>query len=61
MIAPLYFRGNYLLEALPTADKLRIYPQLEAIRLPLGRVLYDGGWDKNMLSFRRERWFPCNT
>jgi hypothetical protein len=43
MIAPLYFRGNYLLEALPTADKLRIYPQLEAIRLPLGRVLYDDG------------------
>jgi CRP-like cAMP-binding protein len=38
-----HFRGNHLLDALPTADKRRIYPQLEAIHLPLGLVLYDGG------------------
>jgi hypothetical protein len=38
-----YCRGNHLLDALPAADKLRIYPQLEAIRLPLGLVLYDHG------------------
>lgn len=38
-----YCRGNHLLDALPAADKLRIYPQLEAIRLPLGLVLYDDG------------------
>jgi CRP-like cAMP-binding protein len=43
MSTPVYFRSNHLLEALPTADKLRIYPQLEAIQLPLGLVLYDDG------------------
>jgi len=38
-----YFRGNHLLDALPIIDGRRIYPQLEAIQLPFGRVVYDGG------------------
>jgi CRP-like cAMP-binding protein len=43
MKSRIYFRGNYLLDALPTADKFRIFPQLQAVQLPLGRVLYDHG------------------
>jgi hypothetical protein len=43
MSTPVYFRGNHLLDALPFVDGRRIYPQLEAIQLPFGRVVYDGG------------------
>jgi Crp-like helix-turn-helix domain len=43
MSTSVYFRGNHLLDALPAADKPRIYPQLEAVRLPLGLVLYNDG------------------
>jgi Crp-like helix-turn-helix domain len=43
MSTPVYFHGNHLLDALPIADKRRIYNALEAVQLPLGRVVYDGG------------------
>jgi hypothetical protein len=43
MSTRVYFGGNHLLDALPSADKLRIFPKLEAIQLPLGLVLYDDG------------------
>ena len=43
MSTPVSFRGNHLLDALPGADKLRIFPKLEAIQLPSGLVLHDDG------------------
>jgi hypothetical protein len=43
MSPPVYFCGNHLLDALPVSDKRRIYRQLDAVQLPLGRVVYDGG------------------
>ena len=43
MSTRVYFRGNHLLDSLPSADKLRILPKLEAIQLPLSLVLYDNG------------------
>jgi hypothetical protein len=43
MSPPVYFCGNHLLDALPVPDKRRIYRRLEAVQLPLGRVVYDGG------------------
>jgi CRP-like cAMP-binding protein len=34
---------NYLLAALPPAERERLYPHLELISMPLGRVLYESG------------------
>ena len=34
---------NHLLDALPTAEAQRWFPQLESIDLPLGTVLYESG------------------
>jgi CRP-like cAMP-binding protein len=34
---------NYLLGALPPAERERIFPHLELIELPLGKVLYESG------------------
>ena len=36
-------KANHLLAALPDAEWLRWAPQLEAVELPLGRVLYESG------------------
>jgi CRP-like cAMP-binding protein len=36
-------RANHLLSCLPPSDWLRWEPQLEAVELPLGRVLYEPG------------------
>ncbi|WP_298620513.1 Crp/Fnr family transcriptional regulator [uncultured Zoogloea sp.] len=36
-------RGNQLLAALPDAESQRILPQLEAVDMPLGQVLYESG------------------
>jgi hypothetical protein len=46
-----YFRGNHLLDALPAADQRRVYPQLEAIQLSLGLVLYDDGLGQKFAYF----------
>jgi CRP-like cAMP-binding protein len=34
---------NLLLAVLPPADKLRLYPHLEHVKMPLGKVLYESG------------------
>jgi hypothetical protein len=34
---------NPLLAALPSAERERLYPHLELIAMPLGRVLYESG------------------
>ncbi|RPA61457.1 Crp/Fnr family transcriptional regulator [Shewanella frigidimarina] len=34
---------NALLKALPEATKLRLFPQLKIIKLPLGKVIYEAG------------------
>lgn len=36
-------RPNHLLAALPEAERLRWRPQLEAVDMPLGRVIYEPG------------------
>lgn len=36
-------KENRLLAALPQADWLRLQPMIEAVDLPLGRVLYESG------------------
>ncbi|QDQ27934.1 Crp/Fnr family transcriptional regulator [Chitinimonas arctica] len=43
MIDPTNPRDNHLLAALPEAEWLRWLPQLEAVELPLGHVLYESG------------------
>lgn len=35
--------GNHLLDALPEAERERIFPFLESVELPLGEVLYESG------------------
>ncbi|TDY00613.1 Crp/Fnr family transcriptional regulator [Thiohalophilus thiocyanatoxydans] len=35
---------NYLLAALPAGVKQRIYPQLELVKIPLGKSLYESGY-----------------
>ncbi|MFC5473820.1 Crp/Fnr family transcriptional regulator [Paraherbaspirillum soli] len=44
-------RKNHLLAALPDAEWLRWLPQLEAIELPLGKVLYESGSTLNYVYF----------
>lgn len=34
---------NYLLAALPAAEQQRLFPQLEPVPMPLGKVLYESG------------------
>jgi CRP-like cAMP-binding protein len=34
---------NHLLAALPSAERERLYPHLELIQMPLGKVLYESG------------------
>ncbi|WP_308418572.1 Crp/Fnr family transcriptional regulator [Chitinimonas arctica] len=43
MIDPPNPRDNHLLAALPDAEWLRLLPQLEAVELSLGQVLYESG------------------
>ncbi len=43
MSTPVYVGGNHLLDSLSLVEKLRVYPQLEAIRLPLALAVYDSG------------------
>ncbi len=47
-------RDNHLLRALPDADYARLRPDLEAIELPLGGVLYEPG------SFLQHVFFPTS-
>ena len=41
--APYHPPQNHLLAALPPAERERLYPHLELIAMPLGRVLYESG------------------
>src|SRR5258706_4438233 len=43
MTQPIHPRENQLLAALPDAELARWLPQLEAVDLPLGKVLYESG------------------
>jgi CRP-like cAMP-binding protein len=43
MVALSEARGNHLLAALPDVEWLRWQPQLEAVDMPLGQVLYESG------------------
>ena len=43
MTAPSPARDNRLLAALPAADLQRWLPDLEAVDLPLGQVIYEAG------------------
>jgi len=46
---------NYLLAALPTAEQKRLFPQLELVPMPLGKVLYESG------DVLRHVYFPTNS
>jgi CRP-like cAMP-binding protein len=41
--APHNPQQNHLLAALPSAERERLYPHLELIQMPLGKVLYESG------------------
>jgi hypothetical protein len=43
MTMPADARQNQLLAALPDAEWARWMPQLEAVEMPLGKVLYEPG------------------
>jgi CRP-like cAMP-binding protein len=45
---------NHLLAAFPTAEQERLFPRLQLIEMPLGKVLYESG---NLL---RHVYFPVN-
>jgi hypothetical protein len=51
MSTPHYFQGNRLLDALSSAEKIRIYPQLERILLPLGFAMYDSRLSQRYVYF----------
>lgn len=36
-------RGNHILDALPQAERDRLFPHLKLVRMPLGTVLYESG------------------
>ncbi len=46
---------NHLLAALPAVDRERIYPHLQLVELPLGKVLYESG------DALRHVYFPTNS
>jgi CRP-like cAMP-binding protein len=46
---------NHLLEALPAVDQERIFPHLQLIDMPLGKVLYESG------DALRHVYFPINS
>ena len=46
---------NYLLAALPSDVRSRVYPHLEAVSLPLGQVLYESG------DSMRHVYFPTDS
>jgi CRP-like cAMP-binding protein len=48
-------RTNHLLASLPDAEWLRWLPQLEAVELPLGKVLYESGARLGHV------YFPCDA
>jgi CRP-like cAMP-binding protein len=48
-------RENYLLRALPPTESERLFPQLELIAMPLGKVLYESG------SQLRHVYFPTTS
>src|ERR1017187_2675225 len=43
MPRPYHPSQNHLLAALPPAERERLYPHLELVSMPLGRVLYESG------------------
>jgi CRP-like cAMP-binding protein len=45
---------NYLLAAFPAAERERLYPQLELVPMPLGKILYESG------DVLRYVYFPTN-
>lgn len=47
-------QSNYLLHALSQAERERIYPYLELIQMPLGKVLYESG------DVQRHVYFPID-
>jgi CRP-like cAMP-binding protein len=55
MTPPADPRSNHLLAALPDAEWQRWLPQLEAVELPLGKVLYESGGRLNHV------YFPCDA
>ena len=44
-------KGNHLLAALPEAEWKRWLPQLEAVDMPLGQVIYESGGTLSPISF----------
>jgi len=46
---------NHLLEALPTAERERLFPHLKLVTLPLGTVLYEAG------RMQRYMYFPTDA
>ena len=51
MTAPPQVHDNHLLAALPAADLQRFLPELEAVELPLGLVLYEAGGPQTHVYF----------
>jgi CRP-like cAMP-binding protein len=47
-------RQNYLLDALSAAERERIYPRLQLVPMPLGKVLYESG------DVQRHVYFPAD-
>jgi CRP-like cAMP-binding protein len=46
---------NHLLAALPVAERERLFPQLQPVEMPLGKVLYESG------DVLRHVYFPTNS
>jgi hypothetical protein len=44
-------RQNHILGALPVAEYERLYPHLEWVQMPLGKVLYESGADLHYAYF----------
>ena len=55
MPSPITPERNHLLGALTAQERERVYPHLELVRLPLGRVLYESG------DTLRHAYFPVDS
>ena len=48
-------RDNYILDALPAAERERLFPHLKLVEMPLGKVLYESG------DTLRHMYFPTDS
>src|SRR4030095_15579404 len=51
MLATAYPQQNHILDALPPAERERLFPHLKLVSLPLGTVLYESGDTQRYIYF----------